>query len=38
MCNSQFRDYYKGEDKVLSFVLNDTEICGRKGFAKVEII
>ncbi len=36
--NGQFRDYYTGKDEILAFVLNDSEVCGRKGFAKVEII
>ena len=38
MFNSSFRDYQVTNDPILEFVLNDTEIRGRKGFAKIEII
>jgi hypothetical protein len=36
--NSSFRDYQVTNDPILEFILNDTEIRGRKGFAKIEII
>jgi hypothetical protein len=38
MFNSSFRDYQVTNDPILEFILNDTEIRGRKGFAKIEII
>jgi len=36
--NSSFRGYQLTNDPIIEFVLNDTEIRGRKGFAKIEII
>jgi hypothetical protein len=36
--NSSFRDYQVTNDPILESILNDTEIRGRKGFAKIEII
>jgi hypothetical protein len=38
MFNSSFRDYQVTNDPILEFILNDTEIRGRKGFGKIEII
>ena len=36
--NSSFRGYQLTNDPIIEFVLNDSEIRGRKGFAKIEII
>jgi hypothetical protein len=38
MFNTSFRDHQVTMDPMLAFVLNDTEVLGRKGFAKIEIV
>jgi hypothetical protein len=32
------REYVKGSDKVLDEILDEREICGRKGEEKIELI